>query len=149
VDASVISALAALLGAAIGGLTSVTAGWLTQRTQTRAHWMGQEILRRQDLYKDFVVDASQCYIHALQHGEPDIPGLVRLYGQIARMRVLSSAEVSAAAEDIGRKIVDTYLAPDKSFVQLGEMVRNGSLDHFQTFSSAARAEFEWLRANQL
>jgi hypothetical protein len=149
VDASAISALAALLGAAIGGLTSVTAGWLTQRTQARAHWLGEEVLRRQDLYKDFIVDASQCYIHALQHGEPDIPGLVRLYGEIGRMRMLSSAEVLAAAEHTGRKIVETYLAPDKSFVELREMARNGSLDHFQTFSSAARAEFELLRGRQL
>jgi hypothetical protein len=133
----------------IGGLTSVTAGWLTQRTQVRAYWLGQEILRRQDLYKDFIADASQCYIHALQHGEADIPGLVRLYGEIGRMRILSSAEVLAAAEAIGRKIVDTYAAPDKSFIELREMVRDGSLDHFQTFSFAARTEFELLRGKQL
>jgi len=61
------------------------------------------------------------------------------------MRVLSSPKVLAAAEGIGRKIVDTYLAPDKTFVELREMVRNGSLDHFQEFSVAARAEFETLR----
>lgn len=35
-NASVISALAALVGAAIGGMTSVLASWLTQRTQVRA-----------------------------------------------------------------------------------------------------------------
>jgi len=148
-DASAVTALAALLGAAIGGLTSVTANWLNQRTQLRAQWLGQELLRRQDLYKDFIANASQCYLHALQHGEPDIPGLVRLYGDLGRMRVVSSPKVLAAAEEVGRKIVDTYLAPDKTFPQLRTMVRDGSLDHFQDFSVAARTEFESLRGYHL
>ena len=148
-DASAITALAALLGATIGGLTSLTASLLTQRTQVRAQWIGQELLRREDLYKDFIATASQCYIHALQHGEPDVPGLVQLYGQIARMRVLSSPPVLAAADEVGRKVVDTYLAPDKTFIELREMVRNRSLDHFQEFSTAARAEFDALRGREL
>jgi hypothetical protein len=149
VDGSAISALAALLGAAIGGLTSLTATLITQRTQVRAQWLGQDLLRRQELYRDFIGDASQVYIHALQHGEPDIPGLVRLYGQLARMRLLSSPKVLVAAEHVGSKVVDTYLAPDKSFIELREMVRNGSLDHFQEFSVAARTEFEALRGRHL
>ena len=148
-DGSAITALAALMGAAIGGLTSLTATLITQRTQVRAQWLNQDLLRRQELYRDFIGDASQCYIHALQHGEPDIPGLVRLYGQLARMRLLSSPKVLVAAEHVGSKVVDTYLTPDKSFIELREMVRNGSLDHFQEFSVAARAEFEALRARHL
>ena len=65
------------------------------------------------------------------------------------MRVLSSPKVLAAAEAVGRKVVDTYLAPDKTFPELREMVRDGSLDHFQEFSAAARAEFDFLRGRQL
>jgi hypothetical protein len=48
-DASVITALAALVGATIGGLTSILASWLAQRTQVHAQWIGHEIARRQDL----------------------------------------------------------------------------------------------------
>jgi Mn2+/Fe2+ NRAMP family transporter len=48
-DASAISALAALVGATIGGLTSFLASWLTQRTQTRVQWIGQAMLRREDV----------------------------------------------------------------------------------------------------
>jgi hypothetical protein len=54
VDASVTTALATLLGAATGGLTSVLATLLTQRTQARAQWFEQEALRRRDLYKEFI-----------------------------------------------------------------------------------------------
>jgi hypothetical protein len=48
-----------------------------------------------------------------------MPGLIELYAKIARIRVLSSPKIVEIAEDIGRKIVDTYLAPDKTFLDCG------------------------------
>jgi hypothetical protein len=51
VDDSATTALATLLGAATGGLTSVLATWLMHRTQARAQWLEQDALRRQNLYK--------------------------------------------------------------------------------------------------
>src|SRR5262245_50160841 len=68
-DSSTVSAIAGLVGAATGGLTSLLASWLTQRTQARASWLGHEIVRRQDLYKEFIEDAAKCYVHALQPGQ--------------------------------------------------------------------------------
>ncbi|WP_197688447.1 hypothetical protein [Bradyrhizobium lablabi] len=78
-NASVITALAALAGAAIGGLTSVFASWMTQHAQARAQRLAQDKLRRQELYKEFIEVASKCYIDALQHDKADIPALVELY----------------------------------------------------------------------
>jgi hypothetical protein len=46
----------------------------------------------------FIEAAARCYIHALQHEEADIPGLVDLYAKIDRMRILSSAKVVEIAE---------------------------------------------------
>jgi hypothetical protein len=71
-DASVISALAALTGAGIGGLTSVLASWLNQHTQARAQWLAQDRSRRQELYKEFIKEASKSYIDALQNDKPDL-----------------------------------------------------------------------------
>jgi len=144
-DSSVITALAALMGATIGGLTSVTASWLAQRTQARAQWLAHEIGRLQDLYKEFIEEAATCYVHALQHDEPDIPGLVRLYAKLGRMRIMSSQKVMECAGRIERQIVDTYLAPDKSFLELREMINSGSVDLLAEFSHACRAEFDLLR----
>jgi|SRR5580693_2011506 hypothetical protein len=93
----------------IGGLTSVLASWLVTRTQARGQWLAQDILRRQDLYKEFIEQGSQCHIHALQHDKADVMKLVPLYALIARMRVLSSPKVIEDAERIGRTIVDTYM----------------------------------------
>jgi hypothetical protein len=145
-DASAITALAALCGAAIGGLTSVCASLLTQRMQVRAQWLVRELDRRQGLYKEFIEEASRCYVHALQHGEPDIAGLVSLYAKLGRMRLLSSPSVLTSAEEIERKIIDTYLAPDKSFLELREMINSSSFDLLRDFSIACRTEFELLQA---
>jgi hypothetical protein len=145
VNASVTTALATLLGAAIGGLTSVLATWLTHRTQARAQWLEQETLRKQDLYKGFIEAAARCYVHALQHEEADIPGLVDLYAKIDRMRVLSSTKVVEIAERFARKIIDTYSEPNKSFIELREMINSSSVNLMREFSTACREEFETLR----
>ena len=146
-DATATTALATLLGAATGGLTSVPATWLAHRTQARAQWLEQDTLRKQDLYKEFIESAARCYVHALQHEEEkaDIPGLVDLYAKIDRMRIVSSIKVVETAERIARKILDTYLEPDKSFIELREMVNSGSVNLIREFSEACRAEFETLR----
>ena len=144
-DASVISALAALVGATVGGLTSGLASWVTQRTQIRAQWASQEIIRRQELYKEFIDAASKCYVHALQHGQADIPALVELYAKLGRMRLVSSPKVLESAKQIERNIIDTYVAPDKTFLELREMIDSGSVDLLRDFSEACRAEFSSLR----
>jgi hypothetical protein len=141
-DGSIVTALAALAGTAVGGFTSVVAGWLSQRLQVRAQWFARENNRRQVLYREFIEEASKCYIDALQHDDADIPGLVGLYAKLGRMRVLSSDPVVRSADEIAKKILDTYLEPDKSFIELRDMAKNGTIDLLYQFSIACREEFE-------
>jgi hypothetical protein len=148
-DASLISGFAALAGAAIGGLTSATAGWITQRYNAHAQWVTSENVRRLDIYRDFIESASKCYIHALQHDEPDISGLVGLYTNISRMRVLSAAEIVEKAEQVAQRILDTYTEPDRSFDELRSMAKNHAIDLLYEFSSACRVEHEHYRRRQL
>ena len=147
-DASIISALAALTGATVGGLTSGITNWLNHRSQVRAQWLHHEKSRRQILYRDFIEEASKCYIDALQHDEADIPGLVGLYAKLSRMRAQSSRQVVHRAEEVARKILDTYLEPDKSFVELREMAIDGTIDLLRGFSDACHDEFEEMRPIQ-
>ena len=144
-DTSVITALAALAGAAIGGLTSVLASWLTQRAQTRAEQLAHYQLRRQELYKEFIEHASKLYIHALQNDKPDVSGLVALYAEISRMRVLSSAQVIDSADQIVKKIVNAYLEPNKTVPELRQMADSGLIDPLRNFSEACRVEATSLR----
>ena len=139
------TSLATLLGAAIGGLTSMLATWLTHRTQARSQWLERDVLHRQDLYKEFIEAAARSYVHVLQNEQADIPGLVDLYAKIDRMRILSSIKVVDIAERFARKIVDTYSEPNKSFVELQEMINSSSVNLMREFSTAAREEFGTLR----
>jgi hypothetical protein len=145
VDAPIISALAALTGAAIGGLTSGIANWLTHRSQLRADWLLHEKSRRQNLYHDFIEEASRCHMDALQHDEADISGLVGLYAKLSKMRALSSKPVIHCANDVVRRILDTYLEPDKNFVELREMVIDGRIDLLRRFSHACQDEFDGMK----
>jgi hypothetical protein len=141
----VVTALAALGGAAIGGLTSVLASWLTQRAQARMAQLAHYQLRRQELYKEFIEQASTLYIHALQNDKPDVSGLMGLYAEISRMRVLSSARVIDSADQIVKRIVNAYLEPNKTVPELREMTNSGLIDPLRNFSEACRAEAERLR----
>jgi hypothetical protein len=147
-NASIISALAALAGAAIGGFMSAAASWLAQRREARTQWFTHDRLRREELYREFIEEATKCFIDALQHdaAKADIPGLVVLYSKIDRMRILSSPKVVACAEQVGSKILDTYSGPDRSFQELRDMVNSGSLRLLKDFSELCREEFDTLRA---
>jgi len=144
-NSSIASALAALAGTITGGLTSVLTSWLTQHAQATAQWHAQDKLQRQELYREFIERASISYMDALQHDKADIPALVELYVRVGRIRILSSPKTIESAELVARRIVDTYLKPNKSFLELREIANSGSIDLLRDFSETCRAEFESLR----
>ena len=143
-DISIIPALAGLTGAAIGGLTSGITSWFAQKTQSRMQLLAQDKVVREELYKEFIEVATRCYTDALQTEKPDIPALVSLYGKIGRMRVLSSPRVLASAEQIGQKIINMYLEPNKTFFELREMINKNAIDILDNFGEACREEFRSL-----
>jgi hypothetical protein len=134
------------MGAVIGGLGLFLASWLNQRMRGHSWWNVQEGRARQDLYKEFIEEATKCYLDALQHDKGDIPSLVTLYTKIERMRIVSSPKVSNSADQIARKIIDTYLQPNKTFLEFREMVNSNSIDVLRDFTEACREESESLRA---
>ena len=143
-DSSVIAALAALTGAALGGFTSVVASWLTQHAQAKAQRLAQNQLRRQDIYEKFIKNAAKLYIHALQNDKAEVSDLMELYADLSKMRTLSSANVVDRADQIVKKIINAYLEPNKTFPELREMTNSGLIDPLRDFSEACRAESERL-----
>jgi len=143
-DAPTISALAALGGALIGGLASFAASWVTQQTQTKAQHLAHKLTRREELYKDFVEEASKLYADSLVHESPDVSELIRLYAMISMMRVVSPSTTVQNAEKVARMIVNTYLTPNKTFPELRDMVNSGAMDPLRDFSEACREELQRL-----
>jgi hypothetical protein len=143
-EPATISALAALAGATIGGVTSFAATWLTQRTQARVQELTHSLTVREQLYKAFIKEASKLYADALVHEISDISNLVELYAMISEMRVISARNTVEGADKVARLIVNTYRAPSKTLPELEDMVNRGAIDVLQTFSEAARQEFHRL-----
>jgi hypothetical protein len=143
---SYLPALAALAGSAIGGLTSFTSAWLTQRRQDRSNRLSRDKARRQKLYKQFIDEASKLYADALVHDQGEVSALVSVYALIGRMRVLSNSAVIEKAEAVVRIIIDTYFAPNKTFPELRDLINSRSMDPLRAFSEECRRELHNLDA---
>ena len=139
-DPAYFSAFAALAGSAIGGLTSLATSWLTQHVQFKAQQVAHDLGRREDLYKDFIEEASKLYVDAFEHDDADLSKLVRLYALVSRMRVLSSARIVEQADRVTRVIIETYLGPNKTFRDVPEILKSSALDPLRDFSTACREE---------
>jgi hypothetical protein len=141
-DAGYITALAALGGAALGGFTSFATSWTTQRVQMNAERNATSKSRRQKLYNAFIDGAAKMYGDALIHDKLELSGLIELHTIVSRMRVFSSAAVIENAISVVRVITETYSQPNKSPLEIEEMIENGTIDLLKGFSEACRREFE-------
>jgi hypothetical protein len=141
-DAGYITALAALGGAALGGFTSFATSWTTQRVQMNAERNATSKSRRQKLYNAFIDGAAKMYGDALIHDKLELSGLIELHTIVSRMRVFSSVAVIENASRVVRVITETYSQPNKSPLEIEEMIENGTIDLLKGFSEACRREFE-------
>ncbi len=140
-DTAYISAVSALAGSVIGGLTSTFTTWLGQRSQARAGMVAHDLARREDLVRDFVIAASKTYGDAIINSEPKMPEIVDLYSMVSRLRVLNMPRSVACAEIVMRSILDTYFAPNRTIADIREIVKNGGgVDPLKDFAEAAREE---------
>jgi hypothetical protein len=143
-DAATISALAALGGAFIGGLTSFATSWLTQQRQAKAQQLAHQLTKREELYKAFIEEASRLHGDSLVHETPDVSQLVKLYSMISLMRMVSSTRIVQDADKVIRTIVDTYLAPNKTFPELRDLMDSDAIDLLRDYSEACREELQRL-----
>jgi hypothetical protein len=140
-DATAITALVALTGAAIGGLTTVLASWLMQKTQSRAaQWFAQDKLHRQEVYKEFIEGAFER-LHQrppARQGGHSRPGRPLCKNRPDARPVLAEGRRIRGTDRVGnsRYVSDA----DKSFLELREMVNSGSIDFIGAFSEACRVE---------
>jgi hypothetical protein len=144
-DVATLSALAALAGSVIGGLTSGLTTWINQRAQAKAGQLALEMARREELYREFIIAASKAYGDALVSNDPQIQELVSLYAMISRMRIISTPHTIACADAIMRATIDTYFAPNKTLRDLQELMKSGTgIDPLKAFSESAREELRAL-----
>lgn len=145
-DLAYIPALAAISGLASGALATVLTGWISQCRKDRVRVTSRATSHREKLYKAFIEEASRLYADAPVNDKSEIPKLVDLYALIGRMKILSSDDVIEAAEKAGRSIIDTYLSPNRTFVDLPEFINE--MDPLKDFSEACRRELQAAHSRQ-
>src|SRR5262249_34760925 len=140
------SAFAALAGSVVGGFTSLGASWLTQHAQAMAQQQAHDISRREDLYREFIEEASKLYADAFEHDQADVAKVVRLYALVSRMRVLSSESVVRAADNVAALIVETFLGPNRSFRDFSDTLKSSAVDPMREFGDKCGEELRKLGA---
>lgn len=135
-----IPAIAAVSASACGAISTGLTSWFNQRRRDRVRRSSRAVAQREDLYKNFIEETSRLYADALANDTSELTKLVDMYALIGRMKILSSDAVVRAAEKAGRLIIDAYLAPNKSLVDLPVLIAD--LDPLRDFSEACRRELE-------
>lgn len=140
-DTAILSATAALVGSLIGGVSTFTASWATQRWQLRSQSIAQHALKRETLYADFIIEASERYAHAWGHEAESPEVLASFYSAVERMRLMSSITVIAAAEHVICDIAEAYAHSNETFDQVrGRLNGADRRNPLRSFTETCRQE---------
>lgn len=135
-----VPALFGVVGATVGGLTSFCTTWATQRVQLRETHRESAHSQREQLFREFISEASRLYGDALSHEKDEVLDLVGLYALLARMRLVASPVVIERGVEVLDTIAETYLAPNRTLHQLRGFMRDGGMNFLNPFSEACRSE---------
>lgn len=140
-DSTIVTAIAAACGSLVGASATIVTTWITQRTQT-AHAEREETLRRrEELYGEFIIEASRLAVEAFSHSLERPETFVKLYGISGRIRLVATEPVLAAAEVCIHQIIDLYAKPNMTVYEVRLAFERDRFDPIREFSVACRKEF--------
>jgi len=145
IDPALLSSVSALFGALIGGGASLLVAIYTQRSQDRVQRVASEISKRETVYAEFLMSASNLLLNAYTHDDISLGGdEQRLIGLINRMRLFAPTDVVNGAEAVLRAIVEILLKPSIELRQLAKEALSKSLDPdpLVKFSSICRTDLD-------
>lgn len=147
-DPTLLSPVSALLGALVGGAASLLGAIYTQRHQDRVQRIASEVTKRETVYAEFVMSASQLLLNAYTHDDIELGSdEQRMIGLINRMRLFAPSHVVDGAEAVLRAIVEVLLKPSVELRQLAKKALSKRLDPdpLLTFSEICRADLDRVR----
>ena len=145
----VTSAVAAIMGAFVGGLASLTSTWLGERTRHRRDMVQREIARRETAYADFIDQASKVFVasatHNIDDDELELEGTVSLYAVASRIRLFASDPVMKEAEQVLDLIITQFGDENLSVEQLRKTAMEKK-DPLKGFSAICRRELKEIQS---
>jgi len=142
VDTSIIVAIAALAGSAVGASASVASTFFGQRLQARWSRLAAELDEQEELHRRFVEEAVPLFIDALQQPAVDPAKIMRLFSILGCIRLTSSDEVLRAADKVAKRLLEAYAKPPEDPVKVLEQLFKipESLDPLLDFTQTCRRE---------
>jgi len=145
IDPTLLSPVSALFGAIVGGTASLLGAIYTQRRQDRVQRITHEVAKRETVYAEFVMSASNLLLSAYTRDEILLGGDEQhMIGLINRMRLFAPTVVVEGAEAVLRAIVEILLKPSIELRQLAKEALSKTLDPdpLLAFSSICRADLD-------
>jgi hypothetical protein len=139
-----ISAVAALAGSALGGITPLVSNYLIQRGLTERELLTRELTERQSMYSEFIRFGTSVFVKAvtLEPQDGSLDDLVALYALVSRIRLHASAPVFKAAEDFAVLVTEKYGNAAICIETLKSAALKSRVDPLSTFSLECRKELE-------
>ena len=148
-DGGITSALAAITGAFVGGLSSLANTWVGERSRHRRDLLQREISKRETTYSEFIERASNLYVasatHRIDDDDEEIAGMVSLYAASSRIRLFASDQVIVEVEKVIDRIARQYGADNLSAEQLRLSTVETRDDPLKGFSVICRRELQDLQ----
>ncbi|MFO1312995.1 MAG: hypothetical protein U1F41_13120 [Burkholderiales bacterium] len=145
-DASLIGAMAGVLGSLVGGSATVATAWVTQKTLTRRELNVRDMRQREKLYGEFIGECARLLIDSFTHTLDQPEKLLPLYALMNRVRLTASAPVLSEAEKLLTRITDQYFSSNMSVEELRKLAHATASDPLRAFGDACRAELKSIRA---
>ncbi len=148
IDPALLSPFAALFGALMGGCGSLMGAVYTQHRRTRLQRIEKEAVKRETVYAEFVMSASNLLLNAYTHDDLAFGGDEQLMiGILNRMRLFAPPRVVTGAEAVLRAILEIALKPRVELRQLAKEALSKSLDPdpLLAFSEICRTDLDSVR----
>jgi hypothetical protein len=139
---TIATAVTAVAGTLLGGLSSFATSYLTQGRQTHAGRILRELDRREDVYARFIEQASALALDAFENPLEDPRTLIGLSAVIGRIRLASNRQVLDAAEAVVDFILETYQRPPGDTRELITHAPRAFMAPLTEFTVACRTERE-------
>ena len=92
-QSAAITALAAIAGSVVGGLTSFATTFFTQRNQAHRDFLSRDVANREELYSQFIKEAANLYVDSLDKTLENAVPLIGIYSLVGRIRLVGSDKV--------------------------------------------------------
>jgi len=148
-DTAALSALAALGGSALGGITPLVSNYLIQKSLTKRELLTRELAVRQTVYVEFIQFATKVYVSATtkQLDEGDVDELIGLYALVSRVRLFASNPVIEAAEEFATLVTKLFGEQSLSIQDLRHATLTPHVDPLNSFSIRCREEMRIILGN--